>query len=104
MRTLLAALTALILFATPVVGEQCEHSYSDEQIVVKALDSEIRKFKGNAINLRVGPGVRYCLKRVLADGLSKSFEVTSQHELWRQILLEGDFYWVHLGLLTSQKN
>jgi len=104
MRTLLAALTALILFATPVVGEQCEHSYSDEQIVVKAIDSEIRKFTGNAINLRVGPGVRYCLKRVLTDGRSKSVEVIGQFQLWGQILLEGNSYWVHRSLLADQKD
>jgi len=104
MRTLLAALTALILFATPVVGEQCEHSYSDEQIVVKAIDSEIRKFTGNATNLRVGPGVRYCLKRVLTDGRSKSVEVIGQFQLWEQILLEGNSYWVHRSLLVDQKD
>ena len=104
MRILLTALTCLILFTTPVVAEDCKRSYSENNIVIKSVASERRTFSNDAINLRAGPGVRYCLKRVLADGLSKSVEVIGQSGLWRQILLEGDTYWVFRTLLASKKN
>ena len=44
MRTLLTALTCLILFTTPVVAEDCKRSYSENNIVIKSVASERRTF------------------------------------------------------------
>jgi SH3-like domain-containing protein len=100
MRTLLTALTALMLLATPVVAGHCEHGYSANDIVVESVDFEQKTFIADPMNLRVGPGMKYCLKKTLSDGLSKSVEVIGQFQLWRQILLEGNSYWVHRSLLS----
>ena len=104
MRTLLTVLTALMLLATPVVAGHCEHGYSANDIAVQSVDFEQKKFIADPINLRVGPGVKYCLKKVLTDGRSKSVEVIGQFQLWWQILLEGNSYWVHRSLLADQKD
>ena len=92
MPTLTAILTALMLFAaTPVVAVQCKRSCSDNEIDVKAVDRENRKFIADDINLRVGPGVRYCLKTILADGLSKSVDVIGEFEYWRLLRKSKNF-------------
>ena len=67
---------------------------------VKVIDRKAR-FQFDDINLRAGPGVQYCVVRVLQSGAAKPLQVTHHEGNWLGIVFEGEAYWVHRGLLAK---
>ena len=56
------------------------------------------QFMVDDVNLRAGPGVRFCVLKVLKGVKSKSFEVHKQFYSWYLISWSGRQYWVHKAM------
>ena len=56
------------------------------------------QFMVDEVNLRAGPGVRFCVLKVLKGVKSKSFEVHKQFYSWYLISWSGRHYWVHKAM------
>lgn len=58
-------------------------------------------FKASEINTRSGPGVRFCVKRVVKD-FRGPVKITGEYEAWRRIEIDDGGYvaWVNKGLLS----
>ena len=68
---------------------------------VETLESNIARFKVDAMNLRAGPGSQYCKVRELQSGAAKPLQVTHHEGIWRRIVFERESYWIHSGLLAK---
>ena len=56
------------------------------------------QFMVDDVNLRAGPGVRFCVLKVLKGVKSRSFEVHKQFYYWYLISWSGRHYWVHKAM------
>ena len=56
------------------------------------------QFMVDEVNLRAGPGVRFCVLKVLKGVKSRSFEVHKQFYYWYLISWSGRHYWVHKAM------
>ena len=66
--------------------------------------SEYKNISGiflvNALNLRSGSGMEFCIKRVLRNVRGKKVKVVGSRNNWRLISIEGQTFWIHNSLIT----
>ena len=101
MKYLLPILAMMILGMLPATAiAQCLSTYT---ISPEMVESEPVIFRADDINLRAGPGTRYCKVRVLDQGKDKPATIVAQVGSWRQIRFENRAYWIHFMLLKIPK-
>ena len=67
-------------------------------VKLKTPENTKDQFMVDDVNLRAGPGVRFCVLKVLKGVKSKSFEVHKQFYSWYLISWSGRHYWVHKAM------
>ena len=67
-------------------------------VKLKPPENTKDQFMLDEVNLRAGPGVRFCVLKVLKGVKSKSFEVHKQFYTWYLISWSGRQYWVHKAM------
>ena len=67
-------------------------------VKLKTPENTKDQFMVDDVNLRAGPGIRFCVLKVLKGVKSKSFEVHKQFYSWYLISWSGRHYWVHKAM------
>ena len=75
---------------------QCQ---SKNTFAVEKTDPTPVVFRAADINLRAGPGLGFCLVRVLKQAKDKPAAIIARAGTWRQISFEDKTYWIHFMLL-----
>ena len=67
-------------------------------VKLKTPENTKDQFMVDEVNLRAGPGIRFCVLKVLKGVKSQSFEVRKQFYSWYLISWSGRQYWVHKAM------
>ena len=98
-------ITLAILLGSAGMSESddsCLQKPTDEELVIQKTDRLV-SMRTSDTNLRVGPGVRFCVKRKLGrEYHKKTVRNIGKYDTWRIISLDGETGWVHRAMLSSK--
>ena len=101
--TLLMTLAVLLgSVGVSETSDSCLQKPTDEELVIQKTNILV-SIRSSETNLRAGPGVRFCIKRVLGrEYHKKTVRIIGKYDTWRIISLDGETGWVHRVMFSSK--
>ena len=100
---LLSLLVPLMSATSLARAENC----SSKDVVEYQAPTDLPKtayLRFDAINLRHGPGLLHCVKYVAEDQRGAEVKILGENEgQWIYLEYQADRYWVHRGLLSTDR-
>ena len=93
----LIVITGVVVWGSKAYAYKClkTHDFVGSETSIKA------SFRYNEANLRAGPGVRFCVNRVVTEVEGEAVTIIQIYEGWRLIRYKDDTLWVHRVLLSK---
>ena len=93
----LIIIIGVVVWGSKAYAYEClkTHNFVGSETSIKA------SFRYNETNLRAGPGVRFCVNRMVTEVKGEAVTIIQIFEGWRLIRYKDDTLWVHGALLSK---